>query len=88
VGPEQVRETDGGAPLVAELVIALDLAARRKRPALSGDPLNVAAKLDLLFEEGGARRPILGAVVGIGPARLGGENGGGLEFGHVRLLKV
>jgi hypothetical protein len=82
---EQVREADRRALLVAKLVILLDLAPRRQSPPLRRDALDVAAKLDLLGEEGGSGGPVFGAVVGIGLARSCSERFGGLEIGHQPL---
>jgi len=44
------------------------------------------SEINLLRQQGGARAPIFGAVVRIGPARRSGELGGGFQRGHRKLL--
>ena len=54
----------GRAVLALEAIVADDRAARRQRPALRRDALDVTAQLDLLGEQRRAGGAILGAFVG------------------------
>src|SRR5258706_12319594 len=68
-----------------ESIILLDLAARRQRPALLGDALDVTAKLDLLGQQRFAGAAVFGALVGkadaTGPREFGGGFQGGTALG-------
>jgi hypothetical protein len=60
---EQVGEADR-AFLALEAIILRDLTARRQLPALLGDALEMAAKLDLFGQQRVARLPIFVALIG------------------------
>ena len=62
-GREQLREPDRPA-LTIELVVFRDHAARRQRPALSGDALDVPAQLHLFLQQSVPRRAIFGTLAG------------------------
>ena len=74
VPAEQVDEADLVALLVEEAIILRDR-TRRQRAALRGDALDLAAQLDLLGEQGGARLAIVRALA---------RPAGGAGFGQFR----
>jgi len=87
VPAEQVGEADRPAFLVEKRVVAGRAAGRQRAPHRR-DPLEVPAQLDLLGEQRGAGGAVLGAVVRIGLAGLGGELVGRLQCFHRAPLSV
>ena len=79
-------DTLGAFPLPVEVIPMAARRVMRQFAALGGHALDVAAQLDLLGEQGGAGLAVGRAVVGVRPARGGGEFGGGFQGGHRCLL--